>query len=166
MDSESKLMAGNHFPWEYIQNRPTKVVKLSTFTTYRGDQDISKPVAGIYGFVFVELPSPDATAEERIINLPIENKSDFRSISIAYYDKGVQEGVNEIVLLYEVRRTLFGGKKPCFHIAIYPEGTWQKFFDKVDEYKVDEFVWPKPLILFQPGNKSAFPITKNIFKKI
>ena len=102
---------------------------------------------------------------QRIVSLPIKNKSDYKSISRAHIDSGIKNGTNELIILYEHRRNLLGGLRPCLHVALYPSGTWNKFFDAVANYTSQEFKWTNPLILYQPSSSNVFPSTKNIFRK-
>ena len=98
-----------------------------------------------------------------MVNLPIEEKSDYKSIYRAHHDRGVQAGTNELVLLYEHRKGFLGRRKPSFHVAAYPSGTWEGFFDAVSRYAVSEFQWPEALFLYQPSATNAFPANKNLF---
>jgi hypothetical protein len=73
-----------------------------------------------------------------------------------------------LVVLYEHRRGLFGGRKPCIHVACYPAGTWQGFFNAVEKYASAEFRWPEPFFLYAPSPNAPFPaptksLTKNGF---
>ena len=124
---------------------------------------VGASIMGTYGIVTAELPNPDIKLEQRIIRLPIMNKSDYKSISRAHIDSGIKNGTNEIVIIYENRRGLFGGHKASFHVAIYPSSTWNVFYEAVSNYKSQEFIWPRPLLLYQPSNTNIFPATKNIF---
>jgi hypothetical protein len=104
----------------------------------------------------VELPNPDVSPEQRLLWLPIEHKSDFKSLYQALLDSGVKDKNNEIVLLYESRRGMFGGKRPCLHVACYPEGTWSAFFESVTRYASQEFQWPDALFVFRPSGTPTF----------
>ena len=118
----------------------------------------------MYGTIEAELPNPDVDPGQRIVLLPIEHKSDYKSVYRAHLDRGVESGANELIVLYEYRRGLFGRRKPCIHVACYPAGTWQGFFDAVDKYASSEFRWPQPLFLYSPSPSGPFPATtKNLF---
>lgn len=164
MSHESQLTADIHFPIKAISNLFMLVTNFIEFAKIQ-DNKITNPLMGVYGVVDVELPNPDVEKSQRIVRINIKNKSDFKSISRAHLDKGIEEGTNELILLYEYRRKLFGGNKAGFHIALYPKGTWAEFFKAVDAYKAQEFVWPRPLTCFQPSELSVFPISTNIFEK-
>ena len=116
---------------------------------------------GSYGFVTAELPNPDVEPSQRIITLPIKHKNDYSSIYKAFIDTGVKTGTNELVLVYEHRRNLFGRHKACIHLAAYPKGTWNTFFEAVTNYAAKEFQWPIPLFLFRPSTTRIFPNTLN-----
>src|SRR5262249_35039651 len=119
--------------------------------------------------IHAELPNPDVDSEQRIIRLRIENNSDYKSISRAHLDPGVKFGANELVILCEYQtRGLFGRLKPCIHVAGYPAGTWQGFFDAVNRYASTEFRWPPPLFLYSPPVRTIpttpFPASNGIAK--
>ncbi|HVA97957.1 MAG TPA: hypothetical protein VNG53_03600, partial [Bacteroidia bacterium] len=129
-----------------------------------GDK-VGASILGTFGIANAELPNPDVQPSQRIVSLYIKNKSDFKSISRAHTDSGIKNGTNELIILYEHRRNLLGRPKACFHVALYPNGIWNNFFDAVQNYKAQEFKWPQPLILYQPSSTNIFPATKNIFRK-
>lgn len=164
MSHEPQLTADIHFPLKAIANLYMLVGNFTAFANLIGNK-ITNPLIGVYGVVDVELPNPDVEKSQRVIRINIKNKSDFKSLSRAHLDKGLQQGENELILLYEHRRTLFGGILPGFHLALYPNGTWMEFFKAVDAYKSQEFTWPKPLTCFQPSDLRVFPPTTNIFEK-
>jgi len=164
MNDASSLIAGVDFPWQNIAGYYMCVRSFTPFADVSGD-NVGAPVLNKYGLVYAELPNPDVDEEQRTLCLPIEHKSDYKSFSRAHLDNEIESGINELVVLYEHRKGLFGGKKPCFHIAAFPEGTWETFFEAVDKYSASEFKWPKPLFLFQPSSNIAFPQTTNIFSK-
>jgi hypothetical protein len=162
MTNSSQLTAGINFPWKYVTGYFMKVHSFTPLTQFFGDK-VGSPILGKFGIISAELPNPDVESNQRILALPIENKSDFKSISKAYLDSGIINGANELILVYENRRNLFGRPKACFHFAIYPDGTWIKFFEAVSKYASQEFKLPNPLILFQPSVSDIFPTSKNIF---
>jgi hypothetical protein len=164
MTNTTQLTAGINFPWKYIAGYFMCVRSFTPLVEILGDKVGSSPL-GTFGVVNAELPNPDLELQERILSLPIKHKSDFKSVSRAYIDSGIKNGTNELVILYEHRRNLFGRPKACFHLAIYPTGTWNNFFEAVKNYKAQEFNWPRPLILYQPSTTTIFPKTKNIFSK-
>ena len=164
MTDEAQLMAGINFPWKYIEGLFMCVRSFTPLTQILGDK-VGPSVLGTFGVVKAELPNPDVESSQRILSLPIKNKSDYKSISRAYIDSGIKNGTNELVIIYELRRNLLGRPKACFHVALYPTGTWSNFFEAVDNYKSQEFKWPQPLILYQPSSTNIFPPTKNIFRK-
>jgi hypothetical protein len=164
MNNTTQLTAGIHFPWKNITGFFMCVRSFTPFVEILGDK-VGASILGAFGVVNAELPNPDVEPQQRILSLPIKHKSDFKSISRAYMDSGIKNGTNELIILYEHRRNLFGQPKACFHLAIYPTGTWNSFFAAVSNYKAQEFLWPSPLILFQPSTTNIFPKTKNIFSK-
>src|SRR6266536_1546407 len=155
MTETPELTAGINFPWKYIIGYFMCVRSFIPLTKFFGDK-VGPSVLGTFGMVYAELPNPDVESQQRIISLPIKHKSDFKSMSKAYIDSGIKNGTNELVLLYEHRRNLFGRPKACFHLAIYPTGTWDTFFEAVANYASQEFKWPRPLIFFQPLASNVF----------
>lgn len=164
MENETQLTAGIDFPWKYINFLFMRVDSFIPLARIDADT-VGDSIMGTYGIVTAELPNPDVKPEQRIIKLPVMNKSDYKSISRAHIDSGIKNGTNELVIIYENRRNLFGGLKASFHVALYPSGTWNGFYQAVTNYKSQEFIWPRPLILYQPSNTNIFPATKNIFKR-
>jgi hypothetical protein len=164
MTDTTELTAGINFPWKYVEGLFMCVRSFTPLTEIVVDK-VGASVLGTFGVVNAELPNPDVQSHQRILSLPIKHKSDYKSISRAHIDSGIKSGTNELVILYEHRRNLFGGPKACFHVAIYPTGTWNNFFEAVANYKAQEFEWPRPLILYQPSPTNIFPTTKNIFRK-
>lgn len=164
MTDTTELIAGINFPWKYVEGLFMCVRSFTPLTKIVVDK-VESSVLGTFGFVNAELPNPDVQPSQRIISLPIKNKSDYKSISRAHFDTGIKNGTHELVIIYEHRRNLFGGHKACFHVALYATGTWNYFFDAVANYKSQEFKWPRPLILYQPSTTNIFPTTKNIFRK-
>jgi hypothetical protein len=162
MSDSSMLIAGKSFPWKFINGFYLRVLSFTPFSSIAGDT-VSAPVMGNYAILNAELPNPDVDQQQRVITLPVEHRSDFKSLARAYIDKGVNDGSNELVLLYEHRRSMFGGRKPCFHIAAYKVGTWDGFFEAVSKYSTKDYRWPRPLFLFQPSSSRVFPSTTNIF---
>jgi hypothetical protein len=70
-----------------------------------------------------------------------------------------------LVVLYERRKGLFGGKRPCFYVACYPTGTWQRFFDAVSRYASQEFQWPNALFAYRPSATPTFSsVAPNLFQ--
>ena len=158
----SELVAGKNFPWEYVAGFYLRLHSFVRLAEVSGER-VGPATFGIYGLVGAELPNPDVEPEQRIVTLPVENKSDYKSLYLAYLDSGIKAGTNELVLLYEHRRGIFGGRKPSFHVAAYPAGTWQRFFEAVQKYTPDQFRWPKALFLYQPSHTTAFPASSNLF---
>ncbi len=158
----SELVAGKNFPWEYVTGFYLRLDSFLRFAEMSGER-VGRAMLGAYGLVGAELANPDVEPEQRVVTLPVENKSDYKSLYRAYLDSGVKAGTNELVLLYENRRGIFGGRKASFHVAAYPVGTWQRFFDAVDKYASQEFHWPKALFLYQPSDTAAFPASGNLF---
>jgi hypothetical protein len=159
-----ELTAGINFPWKYAEGLFMCVRSFTPLTKIEGDK-VGTSVLGTYGFITAELPNPDIEQLRRILSFPIKNKSDYKSISRANIDSGLKNGANELVVLYEHRRNLLGGWKPCFHVAVFRTGTWNIFYEAVANYKSQEFRWPNPLLLYQPSSNNIFPATKNIFRK-
>jgi len=155
----SSLQAGIDFSWEWVAGYYMRVRKFVPFVKIQGDTVGPRTLIG-YGYIFAELPAPDVRPEKRIVCLKIQHKSDFKSISNAHLDSGFRSGANELIILYEHRRGLFGGRKPCIHVAGYAAGTWQGFFEAVDRYASGEFRWPPPLFVYAPTTWPAFPPTK------
>lgn len=164
MTNSPQLMAGINFPWKYIAGHFMLVHSFTPLTQIIGNK-VRASILGTFGIVNAELPNPDVESQQRILSLPIKHKSDFKSISRAHIDSGIKKGTNELVIIYEYRRNLFGRPKACFHVALYPIGTWNTFFEAVSNYKTHEFKWPRPLILYQPSSTNIFPTSKNIFRK-
>lgn len=160
MYDNAPIISGKN--WKYVSRYFMCARSFTPLSQFFGDK-VGSSVLGTFGFVCTELPNPDVELQTRIIKLPIENKSDYKSIYKAYNDKGVKDGINEVVLIYEERRNLFGRPKACFHVAIYRTGTWSEFFEAVKNYSAHEFIWPRPLILFQPSSTNIFPTSRNIF---
>ncbi len=158
--SSSKPQAGRDFRWELIDGLFMRVRKFLPLATLNGDKVSGVLPTGLCGFIYAELPNPDVEPEQRVLAIPIQNKSDYKSISNAHLDRGVKSGANELIILYEHRRGLFGGRKPCIHVAGYPAGTWQTFFDAVDKYASAEFRWPPPHFVYAPTAWRVFPPTK------
>jgi len=164
MAESPELTTGINFPWKYIEGLFMLVRSFTPLTQIVGDK-VGTSVLRTFGVVNAELPNPDVQPSQRIVSLPIKNKSDYKSISRAHIDSGIKNGTNELIILYEHRRNLLGGLRPCLHVALYPSGTWNKFFDAVANYTSQEFKWTNPLILYQPSSSNVFPSTKNIFRK-
>jgi hypothetical protein len=163
-DAQSCPKAGRDFPWKYVAGFFLRLESFSPFAVIEGDTVKGLPI-GSFGLAIVELPNPDVPPEQRLLGLPIEHQSDFKSLSRALLDSGVREKSNEIVLLYEPRRGLFGGKRPCLHLACYPTGTWRTFFDAVSRYASQEFRWPNALFVYQPSSSVVFRSTnENLFR--
>lgn len=162
MSEGPKLIAGKTFPWEYIAGYYLRLHSFTPFAEVSGDR-VGSAILGAYGIAEAELPNPDIEPRQRVVTLPIEHKSDYKSLYRAHLDAGVKAGRNELVLLYEHRRGVFGGHKASFHVAAYPAGTWQGFFDAVSKYAADQFRWPQALFLYQPSNTTAFPARGNLF---
>ena len=166
--NSSTPQAGINFRWESIAGYYMRVHKFLPLAELNGDNVSGALPTGVCGFIYAELPNPDVESEQRIVSLPIEHESDYKSVYQAHFDSGVKSGENELVVLYEHRRGVFGGRKPCIHVACYPAGTWQGFFNAVDKYASGEFRWPEPLFLYAPSPNSPFPattkgLTKNLF---
>ena len=159
------LVAGKDFPWEYITGFYLLFSKLYEFAEVAGHLVRGNKFLGAYGVASVELPNPDIDANQRMLRLPIENKSDFKSIVYAQLDSGVKEGANELILLFENRKGIFGGRKPSLHVAVYPTGTWLKFFEAVTNYGGADYQWPNALGLYQPGDVVAFRASRNLFMR-
>ena len=158
----SELVAGKTFPWKYVARFYLRLDSFLPFAEISGER-VGAATLGAYGFVKAELPNPDVEPQQRIVTLPVEDKSDYKSLYRAHLDAGVKAGTNELVLLYEHRRGIFGGRKPSFHVAAYPAGTWSGFFDAVEKSASEQFRWPTALFLYQPSDAAAFPASTNIF---
>jgi hypothetical protein len=159
-----QLVAGLSCPWEYIAGSVLRLRMFVPFATVNGAHVSRPPLRRVYALTVVELPNPDVLPDERVIQVPIEHSSDFKSLAHAHLDLGVRDKANELLLVYEPRRGFFGGKKACLHVVAYPAGTWDKFFDAVSHYAAQEFVWPKALFLYQPSHTRVFPATSNCFQ--
>ncbi len=162
-EGNNKLLAGKDFPWEYVAGFYLLFSNLMSFAEVAGHTVRGNKVFGAYGVATVELPNPDIDANQRMLMLPIENKSDFKSIVYAQLDSGVTEGTNELILLFENRKGWFGGRKPSLHVAAYPTGTWLKFFEAVTNYNGADYQWPNALGLYQPSGVAAFHSSRNLF---
>ena len=163
MNEEQKPVAGETFPWDYVAGFYLCLRSFVPFAEVSEDS-VGSAIFGAYGHAEAELPNPDVEPEQRVVTLPIKHKSDYKSLYRAHLDAGVKAGSNKLVLLYEHRRGVFGGHKASFHVAAYPAGTWQSFFDAVSNYASDQFRWPKALFLYQPSSRTAFPAGRNIFR--
>jgi hypothetical protein len=155
-------MAGTHFPWKQISGFYLRLDSFLAVAEVHGDR-VGPAVAGFFGLATVELPNPDVEPEQRLVTLPIEHKSDYKSLVRAQLDHGVRDKTNELVVMYEYRRGILGGKRACLHVAAYSAGTWRSFFDAVDRYSSKDFHWPTALFLYQPNNTRIFPASGNIF---
>jgi hypothetical protein len=154
-------VAGISFPWENIAGA---FLRLKSFHPQLNvPVESVRPIMGFYSLATAELPNPDVDLSQRVVQLPIKHKSDYKSLYCAHLDAGVKAGTNELVILYEPRKGFFGGRKPSWHVACYPAGTWQSFFDAVANYSSDKFLWPKALFLYQPGETRVFPASNNLF---
>ena len=100
MAESSELTAGINFPWKYIEGLFMLVRSFTPLTQIAGDK-VGTSVLGTFGIVNAELPNPDVQASQRIVSLPIKNKSDYKSISRAHIDSGIKNGTNELIILYE-----------------------------------------------------------------
>jgi hypothetical protein len=163
-DSPPPPVAGKQFPWEHIAGACMRLENLMSFAALDGRR-VGSPTLGAYGLAIMELPNPDVTRQQRLITFPVQTKGDYKSICRAQLDRGVQDGSVELVIAYEHRRGLFGGAKPGLHIAGYPAGTWQEFFEAVSNYKAQDFVWPAALFLYQPTGTRVFPSRANLFSE-
>jgi hypothetical protein len=161
MPSSSMLQVEIDFRWEWIAGLYMRVRNFIPFAKIEGDT-VGPPTLIGYGYIFAELPNADVQPEQRIVCLKIQHKSDFKSISNAHLDRGVRSGANELIILYEHRRGLFGTPKPCIHVAGYPAGTWQGYFDAVARYAPAEFSWPPPLFVYAPTAWRVFPPSKGL----
>lgn len=155
-------IAGRDFSWKHIEGYFMCVLFFDALVEMGFDGKIGSPILNAYGFLYVELPNPDVDRENRILSLPVENKKDYKSLYSAAFDKGLMNGENEFIVVYQHRRNLLRRPKPCFHIAIYEKGIFDAFFEKVSNYESHKFSWPEPLVLFQPHSRSVFPKTSNL----
>jgi hypothetical protein len=158
----ARPIAGKDFPWEQISGYYLRLDSLLPFAKVDGD-DVGPAVLDVYGLATVELPNPDVRPEKRLISLPVEHKSDFKSLFRATLDSGVRDKTNELIVLYENRRGFLGGKRACLHVAAYPTGTWNSFFDAVSRYAAQDFQWPIALFLYQPTSTQVFSARNNLF---
>jgi hypothetical protein len=152
---QSRPRAGKDFPWEHVAGFFLRLEGFHSFAQMEGDTVKGLPI-GSFGLAVSELPNPDVAPEQRLLDLPIEHQSDFKSLYRAHLDSGVRTKDNEIVLLYEPRRGLFGGKRPSFHVACYPKGTWSRFFDAVSRDASQEFQWPHARFFYSPSSIPVF----------
>ena len=72
-------------------------------------------------------------------------------------------GANELILLFENRKVWLRRRKPSLHVALYPTGTWLKFFEAVTNYNGADYQWPTALGLYPPGDVAAFHASRNLF---
>jgi len=159
-DSQREIpIAGKHFPWEHITGFYLRLVTFTQFAMISGDT-VGSGVLGAYGLAKVEMSNPDVKPNQRVFTLPIEHKSDYKSLCRAHLDSGVSDGTNELILLYENRRGFLSRRQPSLHVTAYPSGTWLRFFAAVEYYRTDDFRWPEPLFLYQPSSTQVFPSTK------
>jgi hypothetical protein len=158
----SELIAGRTLPWEHISGYFLRVHDFLTFAKVEGEA-VGPPMLGAYGLLKAQVPNPDILPEQRIIALPVENKSDYKSLFRAHLDSNVQAKHVELVVLFENRRGFFGGRKPSFHVAAFPDGTWKRFYESVENYSSDKFQWPTAYFLYQPSALKVFQCTTNLF---
>jgi len=121
-----QLVAGKSFPWEYITGFYLRLTNFTPLATIDGDT-VGSTAMGAYGLASVELPNPDVEPNQRVVMLPIEQKSDYKSICRAHLDSEVNAGTNELIVLYENRKGFLGRRQPSLHVAAYPNGTWHSF---------------------------------------
>jgi hypothetical protein len=131
--SSTHPIAGKDFPWGHISGHFLRLKQLIRVASIDGDI-VGPAMMGAFGLAIMELANPDVEPEQRFISMPIEHKSDYKSLVRAHLDAGVGDGTNELVVVYEPRRGFLGGKKACLHVAAYPAGTWGGFFDAVSQY--------------------------------
>lgn len=162
MSDTPKLIAGISFEWRHIAGYYLRVRTFVPLADVSGDRVGSKSALG-YGYIEAELPNPDVDAQQRIVTIPIERKNDCIALYRAHLDSGVKSGVNELIVLYDHHQGLFGRRKSSIHLACYPTGTWQGFFEAVDKYASEKFRWPEPLFFYQPSALAPFPVTKQPF---
>ena len=144
--------AGRDFPWDPIAGLYMRVRDFIRYAKVEGDT-VGPAMFGKYGSIYAELPTDDVGPEQRIVAIPIENKGDYKSVFRAHLDSGLKSGVHELVVMceYQTRTGLFRKQlQPCIHVAGYPAGTWQGFFDAVKRFAPAEFHWPPPLFLYSP----------------
>jgi hypothetical protein len=72
-------VAGISFPWQYIDGAYLRVRGFAPSADIAGDK-VGSPILGAYGIINAELPNPDVNPEQRIVQLPIEHKSDYKSM--------------------------------------------------------------------------------------
>ena len=162
-DSEGQmLLAGKNFPWEYITGFYLRLTNFTQLAVVNGDTVGSKTL-GAYGLASAELPNPDVEPVQRLVTLPIEHKSDYKSLYRANLDSGVSDGANELIILHENRKGFLGRRQPSLPVAAYPNGTWLSFFEAVDDYRSEDFRWPEPLFLYQPSSSQVFPSKGNLY---
>ena len=161
-NSEGELVAGKNFPWEYITGFYLRLTHFTPVATIDGNQ-VGSGVMGAYGLASAELPNPDVEPNQRLVMLPIEHKSDYKSLYRAHLDSEVSAGTKELVILYENRRGFLNRRQPSLHVAAYPNGTWLRFFEAVANYQSGDFRWPEPLFLYQPSSTQAFPSKTNLY---
>jgi hypothetical protein len=158
------LTAGIDFPWKQISGFYLRHDSFLPVAKVDGDNVGPPIIGGPFGWAIGELPNPDVEPEQRLIRLPIENKSDYKSLFRAQLDAGVRNKTNELVIVYEYRPQFFGWKRACLHVAAFPAGTWNGFFEAVSRYAAKEFRWPTALFLYQPSERQAFPANGNLFR--
>lgn len=157
-----QLVAGKNFPWEYIAGFYLRLTTFTPLAEIDGDT-VRSGLMGAYGLANVELPNPDVEPNQRVVMLPIEQKSDYKSIYRVHLDSGVSAGTNELIVLYENKKGFLGRRLPSLHVAAYPNGTWLSFFNAVTNYSSDDFQWPEPLFLYQPSSTQVFPSKRNLY---
>ena len=157
MSDTPKLIAGISFEWRHIAGYYLRVRSFTKLAKVEGDHVVGSKSPLGYGWIKAELPNPQVDLEQRIVTLPVERKNDYIALCRAHFDSGVTSGANEFVVLYDHHQGLFGRRKSCIHLACYPTGTWQRFFDAVDKYASHEFRWPEPLFFYRPSALVPFP---------
>lgn len=162
MSELPQLHAGIHFPWKQLEGIFMRLDRFTPFSPLDGDKVHGK-IMNAYGLAIVELPNPDVTPEQRMVVVPIENPSDYKSVHRAHVDRGIKSGENELILLFEDRRGLFG-RKPSIHVGAFPKGTWAAFFAAVERYEAQQFPWPDALFRYSPSVLPVFKGPNNIFR--
>lgn len=155
-------MAGKHLPWDRVSGFFVRVDSFLPLAPAQGGR-MGAAASGGFGSAIAELPHPGVEPAQRLFHLPIQHKSDYKSLFLAHGDLGVRNRTTELIVLHEPRQGLLGGKRACLHVAAYPAGTWQAFFDAASRYAAEEFCWPNALFLYQPSATKVFPAAANLF---
>ena len=155
--------AGMHFPIKQLDGLYMRLDKFMALATLDGDT-VGCKFIGAYGLAVVEVSNTDVEPDERLVTLPFEHVSDYKSVHRAYQSRGIKSREEELILFYEHRTGLFGSRKPSIHVGAFLQGTWIAYMEYVARYEAKKFAWPDALFHYQPTSLPAFNGPNNIFR--